>query len=232
MIIETKTLKWYNQLIELQELIKQDFNNWLLKYKFEDRVQVQKFENPEVYPEYSNITGDMDDYHRPENIKDKEEGKSKEYWFCDPILTNRGNIKCKYYEDWKTSADFAVKIPGLVQYIVNFVRPNTKLPMHDDSGGWKRQEKDLGIKLNGFTNVFGLQANGNNSYFEFGKTNSKHPLNTGEWITFEGKTHEHNVVNNSSIWRVTAVVDFLASEYNLSIPETKYLNHRWNNYNY
>lgn len=232
MVIKTKNFKHIDLLNQLSTYIREDYNQWLLKNKFEDRVQVQKFENPTVYPEYSNVTGDMDDYHRPENIPDKEEGKSSEYWFCDPILTDCGKTKCKYYEDWKRSADFALTIPGLVQYIVNFIKPMSRLPSHDDSGGWKRQEKDLGIKLNGFTNVFGLQVNGNSSYFKFEKGNRVVPLHNDEWITFEGKTHGHCVVNNSSIWRVTAVVDFTADQYNLSNEETKYLTHRWDNYNY
>lgn len=232
MIIKTKSYKHYNLLEDLSKYIQEDFIHWQSKYNFEDRVQVQKFENPTVYPEYANVTGDMDDYHRPENIPDKEEGKSSEYWFCDPILTDCGLTKCKYYEDWKTSADFALHIPGLVQYIVNFIKPKSRLPMHDDSGGWKRQEKDLKRKLNGFTNVFGLKVHGNNSHFKFAKGSLSVPLNMGEWITFEGKTHDHCVVNNDTEWRVTAVVDILASEYDLSEEETKYLNNRWNNYNY
>ena len=236
MWIDTNSYKHYDSLIALGRIIQSDFEKWKLKYgtneAYAKRIQVQKFEHHDVYPDYAHVKGGDDLYHRPEAIEDRP--NPNEYWFCDAVFTDCGNKLMKNYEDWKESAELALKLPGIVQYIVNFVKPQSELPSHDDTGGWKRIEKDIGRKLNGFSNVLGLATNSSNMGFVFKNRYTGVPekkgWNTGEWVTFEGKTHYHDVYNHSNDWRVTAVIDLEYTQYNLKNPDLYYLQSRWETY--
>ena len=234
MWINVKKYKHYDKLLEITPLAQQDFANWKQKYKYEDRMQVLKFEHPDVYPELKGTSTSSDLYHRPESIPDRP--NPKENWFCDPCSTDTGKKIGPAFQDWKLSAPKILELPGIVQHLVNFVKPHSSLPPHDDLGGWIRLSKDTGRELNGFSVVLGLDTVKNKDQmgimFNNVWTNTKDPRawGTGEWVAFEGKTHFHDVFNRTDQWRVTVVVDIEYDQFDLSDEELEYLQNRWRTY--
>lgn len=234
MWINVKKYKHYDKLLEIVPLALQDFANWKEKYKYEDRMQVLKFEHPDVYPELAGTSTSSDLYHRPESIEDRP--NPKENWFCDPCCTDTGKKIGPAAKDWELSAPKILALPGIVQHLVNFVKPHSSLPPHDDLGGWIRLSKDTGRELNGFSAVLSLNTVKDKTQmgilFNNIWTGAPDPRawGTGEWVAFEGKTHFHDVYNRTDEWRVTCVVDLEYDQFDLTNEELNYLQNRWKTY--
>lgn len=234
MWINVKKYKHYDKLLEIVPLALQDFANWKEKYKYEDRMQVLKFEHPDVYPELAGTSTSSDLYHRPESIEDRP--NPKENWFCDPCCTDTGKKIGPAAKDWELSAPKILALPGIVQHLVNFVKPHSSLPPHDDLGGWIRLSKDTGRELNGFSAVLSLNTVKDKTQmgilFNNVWTGTPDPRawGTGEWVAFEGKTHFHDVYNRTDEWRVTCVVDLEYDQFDLTNEELDYLQNRWKTY--
>ena len=235
MWINIKKYKHYDKLLEVIPLAQQDFENWKQKYKYEDRMQVLKFEHPEVYPELKGTSTGSDLYHRPETIEDRP--NPKENWFCDPVATDTGKKIGRAFDDWKLSAPKILELPGFIQHLVNFVKPHSSLPPHDDFGGWTRLSKDTGRELNGFSASLILDGVKDKTQMGIMFHNvwtgmpDARTWDIGEWVAFEGKTHFHDVYNKSDQWRVTVVVDLEYDQFNLNEEELNYLQDRWKTYN-
>lgn len=174
--------------------------------------QILKFDYPELYPELQ-YASNSPEYHHPEAWEDKP--NPKESWYGEAIYLD-GKIAERWSEHWKRSSEFVTQIPGILQTMVNFIKPYGKLPVHDDRGGWERIDRWTGKRQRGFTVSIGLDVPSSDPEvcgltFDGEARGQKN----GEWIVFEGRNCMHSLWNNSNQWRVAAVVDIQASEFNL-----------------
>lgn len=225
MWIDSDRYKHENVLEELTRRLMLDLKN--LRATGHDPVksacQILKFEYPDVYPELQ-FADDSPEYHHPEAWEDKP--NPREVWYGEAIYLD-GKISDRFKDNWKSTTDYIPQIPGLLQMMVNFIKPGGVLPYHDDRGGWERIDTWTGDLQRGFTVSIGVDIPTEDPAIcglEF--EGERRGCRTGEWVIFEGRNFYHNCWNFSNGWRIAAVVDIKASEFNLEGYEEK-LNAVW-----
>ena len=225
MWIDSDRYKHEGVLEELASRLRSDLNN--LRIQGHDPIktacQILKFEHPDVYPElrYANNSAE---YHHPEAWEDKP--NPKEVWYGEAIYLD-GKTSDRFKDNWKSTAEYVPQIPGLLQMMVNFIKPGGILPVHDDRGGWQRIDRWTGKMQRGFTVSIGVDIPSSDPKLcglEF-DGESRGQVNGG-WVIFEGRNCRHTAWNLTKHWRVAAVVDIQASEFNLD-GFSERLNNLW-----
>jgi hypothetical protein len=216
MWIDSDRYKHKGVFEELARRLRQDYDE--LKQSGHDPIkqacQILKFEFPEVYPELQ-FANDSPEYHHPDNWEDRE--NPREVWYGEGVYLD-GKINERYKNHWKHSAEYVQQgnIPGLLQMMVNFIKPGGILPIHDDRGGWERIDRWTGERQRGFTVSVGIDIPSSDPRLcglEFDK--DKRGQENGGWLVFEGRNQKHTCWNLTKQWRVAAVVDVQAKEFDL-----------------
>lgn len=214
MWIDSDRYKHAGVLEELAQRLRSDYDN--LKSTGHDPIkeacQILKFEHPDVYPELQ-FHHQSEEYHNPDFWEDKP--NPKEVWYGESIYID-GKISDRFKNHWIKTAEFVPQIPGLLQMMVNFIKPHGRLPEHHDRGGWERIDRWTGKRQRGFTVSIGVDipsSDPKDCGLEF--DGEERGQENGKWVIFEGRNRRHNCWNNTDKWRVAAVVDIQASEFNL-----------------
>lgn len=214
MWINSDRYKHDGVLQELTSRLMQDYN--LLRASGHDPVkqacQILKFEFPEVYPELQ-FASDSPEYHHPDNWQDRE--NPREVWYGEGVYLD-GALNERYKNNWKLASEYVTQIPGLLQMMVNFIKPGGILPVHHDRGGWERIDRWTGERQRGFTVSIGIDIPSSDPKLcglDFDR--EKRGQENGSWLVFEGRNQIHTCWNLTNQWRVAAVVDIQAKEFNL-----------------
>lgn len=224
MWIDADRYKHENVLEELTRRLMLDLENLRATGHDPEKsaCQILKFNHSDVYPELSSVN-DVE-FHKPEQFVDKP--NPNEIWYAEALYLD-GKPSDRFKANWPLTTEYMDSIPGLLQMIVNFIKPGGVLPHHNDRGGWERIDTWTGDIQRGFTVSIGVDIPTDDPVIcglEF--EGESRGCRTGEWVIFEGRNFDHNCWNHSNGWRIAGVVDIKASEFNLDGYEEK-LNAVW-----
>lgn len=126
--------------------------------------------------------------------------KSKNYYMIDSDNAFWKAVflyhsSCGWMNDtlWPNTKESIKNIPGLVSAQINFVKPNSSVPLH----------KDQYNGINCVTSVLCIQSNN----VDFFLNNQTVILNTGDIISFDGPEQLHGLNNHSNDWFIALVID-------------------------
>lgn len=178
--------KHHHLFAEFYEALKADYAEWSGDIR-SDLINVFKYEYPNAKHQYS------------------------ESWYALPLYQKKQfNL-----DQWQRSVAVLRKMPGLFQSTVNFIEPHGGLPMHKDFGSWKRIEEAEGRAVEGWTIAIGLDMPSDRVRDVAIEFDLEDPMtySNGEVVCFDGRNYEHKVWNNTDKWRVSAIIDLDAREF-------------------
>lgn len=177
----------YHMLEELYPLMAADYAEWHGDIRG-DLVNVFKYEYPDAKHQFANS------------------------WYALPIYQQKQLTQ----NPWHRTSEYVTKLPGLFQCVINFIEPNGGLPWHYDYGSWTRIEEAEGRKVNGYTVAIGIDMPSDRVGKLAIEFDNEDPMtySNGEIVCFDGRNYRHQVWNKTDSWRVSAVVDLDAMEFN------------------
>jgi len=196
----------YSYLLENYHLLKEDMTQWLLTHTPErDSVAVYNDEF-QVNPFMSTTTNFV------ETWTTQEEYEHRHDWKSIPVFFEKKWYKETFPRFWEAGS----KLPGLRQCMINFISPRGKITLHTDVDNWAKMSEDWGFKCEGYSLIATVQSGMTNRKdktvgtslkdVEEGIDVWKFPL-VDEFVCFDGLNVNHSIINNTDIWRISAVFD-------------------------
>jgi len=201
-------------------LMQEDLREWMLSHPIETNTECA-YATPEEVEEKVISVGEKVDHSKnrgviyKELLTDTEEQQHYQDWRSIDFFYERRWNK----EVFKRSWEVVSSCTGIKQIFINFIKPMGIITPHTDVSTWEKIEEDWGLEpysLEGFSiiaNLFsGMKDRKTKSVGMKVNGISKFPL-AGELVCFDGRFGEHQMWNNTSEWRITAVIDIERSKF-------------------